>query len=222
MVAIETSEKLQAIQNEFISALLSGNRAACSFIARNYLESSNDFIHLYENIIRHALYKVGKLWESNQISVATEHLATTIAESVLNEFYETLISEQRLAKKVVVASVANEFHQVGQHMVSHVFENQGWDTFILGSNLPTNDLIDFIKQNKPDVLALSLTLYFNLPVLIELLTVIENTFPDLNVVVGGQAFIHGGVEETKAFKNVSYIKNLNDLELFIQNFNQNG
>lgn len=222
MVAIETSEKLQAIQNEFISALLSGNRAACSSIAKSYLKSSNDFIHLYQDIIRHALYKVGKLWESNQISVATEHLATTIAESVLNELYETVISEQRLPLKVVVASVANEFHQVGQHMISHVFENQGWDTFMLGSNLPTNDLIGFIKQNKPDVLALSLTLYFNLPVLIDLLTVIEKTSPDLKVLVGGQAFIHGGVEEIKAFRNLSYLKDLNDLELFIQDFNQNG
>jgi methanogenic corrinoid protein MtbC1 len=222
MVATETSEKLQAIQNEFITALLNGNRAVCSSIAKSYLKPSKNFIHLYEEIIRHALYKVGKLWESNQISVATEHLATSIAESILNELYETVISEQRLPLKVVVSSVANEFHQVGQHMVSHVFENHGWDTFILGSNLPTNDLIHFIQQNKPDVLALSLTLYFNLPVLIDILKVIENTFPDLNVVVGGQAFIHGGVEEIKAFRNLSYLKDLNDLELFIQNFNQNG
>ncbi|PKP10022.1 MAG: cobalamin-binding protein [Bacteroidetes bacterium HGW-Bacteroidetes-4] len=222
MVAIETSEKLQAIQNEFITALLNGNRAACSSIAKSYMKSSKNFIHLYEEIIRHALYNVGKLWESNQISVATEHLATSIAESLLNELYETVISEQRLPLKVVVSSVANEFHQVGQHMVSHVFENHGWDTFILGANLPTNDLIRFIQQNKPDVLALSLTLYFNLPVLIDLLTVIENTFPDLKVVVGGQAFCHGGVKEIETFRNLSYIKDLNDLELFIQNFNQNG
>lgn len=222
MVAIETSDKLQTIQDEFISALLSGNRTACSSIAKNYLNSSSEFIPLYENIIRHALYAVGILWESNQISVASEHLATSIAESVLNELYETVISEQRLPKKVVVASVANEFHQVGQHMVSHVFENNGWDTFILGSNLPTNDLIGFIKQNKPDVLALSLTLYFNLPVLIGLLTLINNNFPNLNVLVGGQAFTHGGVEEIKAFRNLTYLKNLNALELFIQKYNQNG
>ncbi|MGE4288187.1 MAG: B12-binding domain-containing protein [Salinivirgaceae bacterium] len=221
-VTIETSEKLQVIQNEFLSALLNGNRAACSSIAKSYFEKSNNFIHLYEKIIRQALYNVGKLWANNQISVATEHLATSIAESILNEFYETAISNKRIPLKVVVSSVANEYHQVGLKMVSHVFENQGWDTFILGSNLPTNDLIHFIQQNKPDVLALSLTLYFNLPVLIDLLTIIENTFPDLNVLVGGQAFMHGGTEEIKKFKNISYLKDLDTLELFIKNFNQNG
>ena len=49
---------------------------------------------IYEKLFKISLYKIGELWEYNKISVATEHLASAIVESILNENYLQIISEE--------------------------------------------------------------------------------------------------------------------------------
>ena len=46
---------------------------------------------------------MGRLWETNRITVAVEHLATAITEGILNELFEQIISGKRYSKKVAVA-----------------------------------------------------------------------------------------------------------------------
>ena len=101
----------QNIHRDFLSALITGNRTECSQIAKKLLNNKYSLIELYETIIKQSLYEVGELWEYNKISVATEHMATSIAESILNELYDQIISDRRVHKKIVVACVENEFHQ---------------------------------------------------------------------------------------------------------------
>lgn len=60
--------------NEFVQYLIEGNRPKCSAYTRDYLARKNSVMDLYEHVFKPALYEVGRLWETNQISVATEHL----------------------------------------------------------------------------------------------------------------------------------------------------
>lgn len=55
--------------------------------------------YLYENIIKKSLYEVGELWESNKITVATEHLASAIVEAILNELYFTIVGGKKNIKE---------------------------------------------------------------------------------------------------------------------------
>lgn len=38
---------------------------------------------MYQDLVQRSLYEVGELWERGHVSVATEHLATAITESLL-------------------------------------------------------------------------------------------------------------------------------------------
>lgn len=76
---------------EFLDYLIAGNRKKCSNIAKDYLDKGLSIEKLYENVFKEALYAVGELWEYNKISVATEHLASAIVESLLNETYSNVI-----------------------------------------------------------------------------------------------------------------------------------
>ena len=143
--------------DEFLANLLLGNRINCSIIARKYLEQNHTYPELYENVIRISLYEVGRLWETNQISVAAEHLATAITEGILSELYGQIISDMPVNRKVVVACVENEQHQVGAKMVADTFTMNGWKSFFLGAGIPSSDLIQFIHQTNPDLIAISLS-----------------------------------------------------------------
>jgi len=207
---------------EFLNLLISGNRTQCSEFAQTYVNGIASIKELYEDIFKKALYEVGELWEYNKISVATEHLASAIVEAILNEFYSKIIAKEKINKSVIVACVENEFHQIGIKMISDIFEMNGWNAHFLGANVPTAELIAFTKIINPDVLAISLSIYFHLPILENMIQMIRKEFPILPILVGGQAFQHGGQQVLLKYENVIYKPDLNSTELYIKSLNQNG
>lgn len=204
---------------KYLENLLQGNRRNCSAIAKQYLAQNPSFLQLYEEVFKVALYEVGRLWETNQISVASEHIATAITEGILNEYFEQIISKNRLNRKVVVTCVEDEKHQVGVKMVADTFEMNGWESFFLGTGIPIVELIRYIHEVKPDLLAISLSIYFNFANLIKMLNKLREEFPDLQIIIGGQAFKHLSAEMISKVGNVVILTDLYLLEKFIKVLN---
>ena len=204
----------------FLENLLQGNRSSCSDISRQFLLLNPSITSLYEEVIKKALYEVGRLWETNKISVATEHIATAITEGILNELFEQLISKTRFNRKVVVACVEKEQHQVGIKMVADVFEMKGWETYFLGTGIPNQELIRYIHEIKPDLLAISLTVYFNFTNLLTMLETVRKEFPELQIIIGGQAFKHVSGELIVRLGNAILLTDLYLLGKFIETYNK--
>ncbi|MGM0613386.1 MAG: cobalamin B12-binding domain-containing protein [Bacteroidota bacterium] len=207
---------------EFVKLLISGGRSRCSEYAHDYFKQANSVKALYEDVLKSSLYEIGKLWEYNKISVATEHLASAIVEAILNEFYHNIATKRKTEKTVILSCVEEEQHQIGVKMISDIFEMNGWNSYFLGANTPTKELIDYTKLVKPDLLAVSLSIYFHLPVLEEMLQKVREEFPGQPVLVGGQAFSRGGEEVLQKYKNIYYKPDLMSVESFIKNFNSYG
>lgn len=208
-------------QKEFLSFLIKGDHTTCSNIAKDVL-STTTLNNLYENILKKSLYDVGEMWEYNKISVATEHLSSAIVEAILNEFYSSIISKNKINKTVIVACVESEFHQIGVKMINDIFEVNGWSSYFLGANTPTNELIIYAKSLNVDMIAISLSIYFHLPILEKMIQQIRKEFPVLPILVGGQGFRHGGQNVLSKYENVIYQPDLNSAELFIKKINKNG
>ncbi len=202
--------------NSLLDKLINGRRKESSHLAHTFLSENKTITELYEEVIKPALYKVGILWEKNKISVATEHMATAITEGILNELYDSIYNGKNNDHRVVVACVENELHQVGIKMVADTFEAHGWESFFLGTGIPLNELIDFIKESKPKILAISLSVYYNYANLIKMLTKIKEEYPDLEILIGGQAFNYSEKDITNKFSNLKVIKNLYDLNKYIE------
>lgn len=204
--------------NAYLSDLLAGRRTEC----RNYVDKLiNDGIkikELYLNLFQRSLYDVGTLWESNKISVATEHLCTSITESLINLAYPLIFSAEHTGRKAVITCTPGEFHQIGARMVADYFEMFGWDGYFVGVETPTADLIKFIDEKNPDVLAVSMSVFFNLNSLADLVVTINNRFPKLDIFLGGQGFRWGGENTFKTMNRVYVIKSLNDLEILLKSY----
>jgi MerR family transcriptional regulator, light-induced transcriptional regulator len=206
---------LQEYQEKYLGYLLSGNHRECSNLIHSFISQESSIVFLYEKVIKKSLYDLGLLWEQNKISIATEHMGSSIVESNLNELYPVIVSSDKRDKTAIVSCLENEMHQIGVKMVADILEMHGWNVHFLGANTPTSDLLSFTKSIKPQLLALSLSIYFHLPTLENVLRLISEEFPDLNVLVGGQAFQHGGREVLNKFPNVHFGSNLMDVREFV-------
>lgn len=209
-----TTEKID--YTAFLDSLLRGDRTYCSQVIRNELKSNPPVYDLYEKLIRRSLYEIGELWENNKISTATEHLASAIIEAIMNEIYPEVISTEKTDKSVVLTCVENEMHQIGIKMVNDIFELNGWRTYFLGTNTPVDSLVRFTREIQPNLLAISVSLYFHLPDLEKMIQHITDEFPELKIFVGGQAFRHGGVEVISSYKDVIYLPDLNSLDQYLK------
>ncbi len=202
----------------YLEHLLTGNRNGCGDIVSQLLEEGVPIRTLYVELLQRALYKVGDLWEQNRISVAREHLATAITEFLLNLIYPKIFSSDHCDRSAVVACVANEHHQMGAKMVADIIELNGWNGYFLGANTPAEDLLSFLREKQPDLLALSLSLHANLPTLLQTVEVVRQEFPKLPVIVGGQAFRFGSHDALIGLPGVTLLSSIAQLEELIKRF----
>jgi methanogenic corrinoid protein MtbC1 len=201
----------------YLDGLLTNNRQQCQECFELWLAATPELQSIYDDLVRRSLYEVGELWEQGKISVATEHMATAISESLLNLTYPRLFAQPRNGKSVVVSCVANEHHQIGGKMVADIFELHGWRGYFLGANTPVADLIAFIEDKQPDAVALSLAIVLNLDRLNRTVAEIHSAFPKLPVVVGGQALRWLEIEQVETLPGVRALKTLGELEAWIKN-----
>jgi len=216
---MDNHPKVEEISEEFVNYLLTGRKKESSAIIFQFLNQNNSFLELYEKLIKKSLYKIGELWEYNKITVAAEHLASAIIETILNELYPKIAKTEKQNKKILLACVENEFHQIGIKIISDIFELNGWNSFFLGANTPTNELIRFAKSINPDIIGLSMSIYFHLPVLENMLLKIKDEFPEIPIIIGGQAFRYGGLEILAKFNNVFYFADSYEIYNSIKNLN---
>lgn len=218
MAIPQVKEKTEALYKPFLETLISGNKQSGSTYIHKLLQQNMPFIQVYEQVIKQALYHIGELWERNKITVAEEHLATSISEAIMNELFAEIISTARRSKKVLVGCVEQEEHQVGAKMVADLFESKGWDSYYLGADIPVKELIDFARKLKPDVIALSVSIYFHMSMLENMMEKIHIELPSVPLLVGGQAFRHGGSDVIDRHTNAIYINDLYSLQIFIDKF----
>ena len=201
----------------YLEALLIGDRRRCREQFETWLAAGTPVRTIYQDLVQRSLYEVGALWEQGRVSVATEHLATAITESLLNLVYPWLFSQPHLGRSAVVTCAANEYHQIGGKMVADLFELNGWRGYFLGANTPVRDVKALIAEKQPDVVALSVAVAFSLDTLINAAAEIRAAFPDIPILVGGQAFRWGGRELVARLPGVRCLLSLGELEAWIKN-----
>lgn len=199
----------------FLDALLAGDRARCRSIFQAWLDADLALRVLYQERVQPALYRVGELWEQGHVSVATEHLATAITEGLLGLVYPRLFDRPDVGRSVVVACAANEYHRIGGKMVADLFELRGWRGHFLGANTPQRDLLELIHEKNPDAVVLSLAVHFNLDALVCAADAVRTDFPDVPILVGGQAFRWGGLDRVAAIPRLQYLPSLMELEAWM-------
>ena len=196
----------------YLQGLLAGNSRACLNIVDQLVDVQTPLLVLYGDLFRRSLYQVGGLWEQNRISVATEHLATAITERVLAAVYPKLVATgDRSGRRALVSCGTNEHHQVGARMVADVLESVGWQVRFLGANVPAQDVLQTIDEMRPELLGLSLSMYFNMASFQRLLAAVRHDYPDLEILIGGQAFRWGGAEGVQKAQRVRYVDDLSAL-----------
>lgn len=183
-----TATDLKDLRARYLAAQLAGNRReALRLVIDEGVTRGASVLEVQLGVIQEAQREIGRLWQENVISIAQEHMATAISNIALAHLYDHATRAESNGKKVVVACVDGELHDFPARLIADALDLAGFEVRFLGASVPTSSLISMIGAEKPDLLALSTTMSFNVPALKTALARVRESFPALPIVAGGGA-----------------------------------
>ncbi len=183
-------QKNGEVVDQFVPLLLKGEHRRCLVLAHERVKTTADLETFYIKVLQPALYRIGEMWETREVSVAEEHLATATVGRIMAALYSLVLGAEKNKGLAVVTAAANEYHETGARMVSDFLESDGWDVAYLGSNVPVEEMVGFVKDNHPFLLAVSVAMPFNLFPAKQAIARIKNdpALAGLKIMVGGLAY----------------------------------
>ncbi len=140
-------------------------------------------------VLRPAQIELGRLWYTRKIGVDVEHIGTSTTQQAMALcFPEILRRPGGEERRVLACCVGNELHEVGIRMITDLFELRGWDCLLLGSSVPTPAVLDALRNTRPALVVLSVTLPRHLPICLDIVRAIHREGLDVKIAVGGRAF----------------------------------
>ncbi|MEJ6950822.1 cobalamin-dependent protein [Natronospora cellulosivora (SeqCode)] len=187
----ENYKDINPIAEKYLEVLLSAKKDNTYQFIEKILSEGANIESIYQDIFEPALKKIGYLWETNQINVADEHIFSNIITEHMAILRKEFAKKTDDNKPTILAlAVSGEQHNIGLMMVRDMFELNGWNTYYLGTNTPASSVIKAIKEYRPKIIALSITMDFFLDTAKNLINTIrnDNECNKVKIMVGGAPF----------------------------------
>jgi 5-methyltetrahydrofolate--homocysteine methyltransferase len=96
-------------------------------------------------------------------------------------------TETKSSGKVVIGTVKGDLHDIGKNLVALMLEGDGYEIKDLGVDVPVEEFVRVIKEEKPDVLAMSALLTTTMPMMKATIdTIVREGLRDkVKIIVGG-------------------------------------
>ena len=187
---LHADEPLAELSQEFLDALLRGDRNRASRLILDAVENGVGIRDIYLHVFQRSQYEIGRLWQMNRITVAQEHFCTAATQLIMSQLYPALFSTRRKGCTFVAACVGGDLHEIGMRMVADFMEMEGWDTFYLGANTPASGIVQTALERSADVLGLSATMTYHVRRVGEVIAALRSEERGRNVkaLVGGYPF----------------------------------
>jgi methanogenic corrinoid protein MtbC1 len=146
-------------KQQLFKKLTDGNIDECIKIYKNYIKIFN-IADFFDKILRPVMSKVGEDWQNGKLAIATEHVASNVAQTLVKIIMEQVTGSGN-KKKVMLCVPVGEEHHIGCDVLETYLTIKGFKIFNMGTSIPTESIIEFINMKKPDIILISITIQDN-------------------------------------------------------------
>lgn len=170
--------------------LVEGDEAGAWGIVEAALSSGTSPGEIYTDLIGPALASLGAKWHDGSISIAQEHLATSVALRLVGRMGPRFARRGRTKGVVVVTTPPGERHAIPSLMVSDLIRGAGFQVIDLGADVPEDSIAEIIAGLDGLVAVCISTTRFNADQAIRRsLEAVRRAVPDIPVFIGGASII---------------------------------
>ena len=192
----ETFEKLK-------QAVIGGDEEKAAEYAQEAMDEGLDPVEAIEKGLVAGVAETGDRWIREEVFLTEVMLSANAMDSGLKILKKEMKKQGKTRKflgKVLLGTVQGDIHDLGKNIVAALLSAAGFDVHDLGIDIKAEKFIESVKEEKPDVLALSSLMTITIPeqrAVIEALT-ITGLREKIKVIVGGAPVTAEWAEEIGA------------------------
>ena len=183
---LENEKNIKKLQYQLFSSVTEGNLKEAIHIYQLFV-NVHRIDHFYEKILNPIMTKIGNMWADGYLSIATEHIASNTAQSLIKIISENHKKTHLDKGRIIITTPVGEEHCISCTMIESFLLSKGFSTFNLSPSTPANSLIEFVRTINPTAILVSITLEDNIKSGQRLVKKINDVHKRLPIYVGGQA-----------------------------------
>lgn len=187
---------MQKFYKDFLFALdKEDKRQAVEMVIKKLdtITTKEELVSLYTEVLAKSLNEMTCNLKEKKLCIWKEHIRSSIIRTILECCYPYIVklSDKDSKGSVAIICPDGEYHEIGARMAADFFMLNGYRAVYVGSSMPKEEFVDAINEIHPEVLAMSVTNYYNLVAAKKTVEAIRAkvNYP-LFVAVGGNAFIN--------------------------------
>jgi len=138
-----------------------------------------------ESVAAPLMRRVGDEWHAGRLTLAQEHLVTSMLHDVLTESMRSF-SKQSDARTLLVTTTAGERHAIGAALVGAAAAAEGWNVLYLGADLPAAEIALAATSAEVNLVAISIVYVENRDATIGELRTLRSALPStIGLIAGG-------------------------------------
>lgn len=146
---------IRKLAPELKREMMAGNVHGILGILRIAFVAKPKLLNLFTELLFPLLVEIGEEWHRKSITIDQEHLATNALREALAQFRGELHRKDTNGLKAICSCPDGEWHDFAIRCVGYYLEAEGWNVLFLGQSSPTESLVNAIRTQKPNLVALS-------------------------------------------------------------------
>ena len=138
-----------------IASLITGDARAARTQIDRLVTGGATVAELCDLLLAPALARIGDLWHANELTIADEHRASRIIETLLDRAAAARPKTGPRIGTAVVATAIGDRHSIPAQMVAAGLQTEGFSVHYLGADLPVDEIVQLAERETADLVALS-------------------------------------------------------------------
>ena len=181
---LEEDKVYKQIQDD----VLKGDHEAIKQHVQEKLDQGLDAKSILKRGMLAAMEVIGERFKSNEVFIPEVLLSARAMNEALTVLEPFLASEKKdAAGRILIGTVRGDMHDIGKNMVTTMLKGVGFEVTDLGINVPVEEFVKQVDEQKPDILGLSALLTTTMPQMRKVIEALgaKGIRSDVKVIVGG-------------------------------------
>ena len=165
-------------------AIEKGLKAEARAITEGLIKSREPLDIINSEIIP-ALDTVGKGFEEKRVFLPGLLMSAEAANSAFSVIRESTPAAAKSGKKIVLATVKGDIHDIGKNIVKLIFESYGYEVTDLGRDVKPEEILNALRRSGAELLGLSALMTTTLLAMEETVALVKRELPRVKIMVGG-------------------------------------
>ncbi len=191
---VQAAGKTAAASHQIAAeAVLKGNASQAGEFAKKAVVDGMHAGELVSNHLVPAIMAAGDKYEKGEYYLPQLMLAGEAMRKALDAIEPELAAERAAGAdssckgKIVMATVKGDVHDIGKNLVTLMLRNHGFDVLDLGKDVSSEQVIQAIDKEKPQVVGLSALMTTTLAAMRDTISAVRGAGKQVKFMVGGAA-----------------------------------